>query len=48
MFAYERVPMPFTHKQHIYLLEHYLVTKSYADTIAAFTTEYEDAQVPNK
>ncbi len=40
--------MPFTRKQHIYLLERYLATKSYADTIAAFTTEYKDAQFPNK
>ncbi len=40
--------MPFTHKQLIYLLEYYLATKSYADMIDAFTTEYEDAQVPNK
>ncbi len=40
--------MPFTCKQRIYLLERYLATKSYVDTIAAFTAEYEDAQVPNK
>ncbi len=40
--------MPFTHKQRIYLLERYLATKSYADTIVAFTTKYEDAQVSNK
>ncbi len=40
--------LPFTRKQRIYLLERYLATKSYADTIAAFTAEYEDAQVPNK
>ncbi len=40
--------MPFTRKQHIYLLERYLAMKSYADTIAVFTTEYEDAQVRNK
>ncbi len=40
--------MPFTRKQRIYLLERYLATKSYSDTITAFTAEYEDAQVPNK
>ncbi len=40
--------MPFTRKQRIYLLERYLATKSYADTIAAFTAEYENTQVPNK
>ncbi len=48
VFAYERVPMPFISKQRIYLLERYLATKSYADTIAAFTAKYEDAQVLNK
>ncbi len=40
--------MPFTCKQRIYLLERYLAMKSYGDMIAAFTAEYEDAQVPNK
>ncbi len=40
--------MSFTRKQLIYLLELYLATKSYADTITVFTTEYEDAQVLNK
>ncbi len=40
--------MPFTRKERIYLLERYLATKSYAETITVFTTEYEDAQVPNK
>ncbi len=40
--------MTFTRKQRIYLLECYLATKSYADTIIAFTAAYEDAQVPNK
>ncbi len=40
--------MPFTRKQCIYLIERHLATKSYAGTIAVFTTEYEDAQVPNK
>ncbi len=40
--------MPFTRKQRIYLLECYLAMKSYAYTIAAFTTKYEDAQVSNK
>ncbi len=48
VFAYERVPMPFTRKQRIYLLEHYLATKAYTDIIATFTTTYEDVQVPNK
>ncbi len=40
--------MSFTRKQSIYLLKRYLVTKSYADTIAAFTSKNEDEQVPNK
>jgi hypothetical protein len=40
--------MSFSQAQHIFIIEHYLATQSYAEVQKVFQVRYPDALVPHK